>query len=54
MESIITWLQSAILKPVPLLDMSSLPGKRRGKLRLSPEQLLAIIHAQELAEWALG
>lgn len=54
MESIITWLQSAIIKPVPILDLSSHPGKRRGKLRLSPEQLLTIIHAQELAAWALG
>jgi hypothetical protein len=54
MKSIITWVQSAILKPVSMLDLSRLPGKPRGKLRLSPEQLLAIIHAHELAEWALG
>ena len=54
MESIIIWPQSAILKPVPILDLSSLPGKLRGKLRLSPEQLLWVIHAQELAAWALS
>jgi hypothetical protein len=53
MESIIEWLQKAILKPVPILDLSPLPGKGVGKLRLSPEQLLRVIHAQALAEWAL-
>jgi hypothetical protein len=53
MESIITWLQSAILRPVPELDYAPLPGKSTGKLRLTPEQLLAVIHAQELAEWSL-
>jgi len=53
MKSIITWVQSAILNPVPILDLSALPVKPRGKLRLSPEQLLFIIHAQALAEWAL-
>ena len=54
MKSIITWAFSAILNPVPILDLSSIPAKPRGKLRLSPEQLLAIIHAHALAEWALG
>jgi len=53
MESITNWLQSAILRPVPELDYSSLPGKPHGKLRLIPEQLLAAIHAQELAEWSV-
>mgnify|MGYP005855485135 CR=1 FL=1 len=53
MESIITWVQSAILTPVPILDLSPIPGKRRGKLRLSPEQLLCVKHALALAEWAL-
>jgi len=54
MESIITWAQSAILKPMSFLDLSPLSGKRRGKLRLSPEQLLQVIQAQGLAEWALN
>src|SRR3990172_3649180 len=53
MKSIITWAYSTILNPVPVLDLSSIPAKPRGKLRLSPEQLLAIIHAPALAEWAL-
>ncbi len=53
MKSIIPWVQSAILKPVPVLDLSPLPAKLRGKLRLSPEQLLAVIHAHVLVEWAL-
>jgi hypothetical protein len=53
MEFITTWLKSAILKPFPDLDFSFLPGKSRGKLRLTPEQLLEAIQAQALAEWAL-
>jgi hypothetical protein len=53
MESIIEWLQKAILKRVPILDLTPLPGKAVGKLKLSPEQLLIVIHAQALAEWAL-
>jgi hypothetical protein len=53
MKSITKWLQTAMLNPVPELDYSSLPGKASGKLRLSPEQLLAAIHAPELADWAL-
>lgn len=53
MESIIKWLQQAILKPLPILDFSPLPGKAVGKLKLSPEQLLSVIQAQALAEWAL-
>jgi hypothetical protein len=53
MESITKCLQSAILKPIPILDVSPLPGKPKGKLRLSPEQLLAAIHAQDLANWSL-
>jgi hypothetical protein len=54
MESIIEWLQKAMLKPVPILDLSPLSGKMVGKLRLSPEQLLSVIHGQALAEWALS
>ena len=53
MKSIIPWVQSTILKPVPVLDLSPIPAKLRGKLRLSPEQLLEVIHAHVLAEWAL-
>lgn len=53
MKSIIKWVQNAILKPIPNLDLSTLPGKTTGKLKLSPEQLLMVIHAQELAEWSL-
>ena len=53
MESIIKWLQKAILKGVPILDLSPIPGKAVGKLKLSPEQLLRVIEAQALAEWAL-
>ncbi len=50
MKSIITWVQSAILKPVPILDLSPILGKRDDKLRLSPDQLLVIIHGQALAQ----
>jgi len=53
MESIIEWLQQAIQKPVPTLDVSPISGKAVGKLKLSPEQLLSVIQAQALAEWAL-
>lgn len=53
MESIIKWFQPTIIHPVPILDLSPLPGKARGKLRLSPEDLLAVIQAPILAEWAL-
>lgn len=54
MGSIMPWVQSAILKPVPILDLSPIPGKRRGKLRLSPEQLRCVMHALALAAWALS
>jgi len=53
MKSIIRWVQSAILLIVPALDLAPLPDKPRGKLRLSPAQLLAVIHGPELATWAL-
>ena len=53
MKSIIRWVQSAILLIVPTLDVAPIPGKPRGKLRLSPAQLLAVIHGPELAAWAL-
>ncbi len=53
MESITKWLQSVLLTPVPQLDLSPLPGRLRGKLRLTPEQLLIAIYAHPLAEWSL-
>ena len=53
MEFIIEWLQQAIQKPVAALDVSPITGKAVGKLKLSPEQLLSVIQAQALAEWAL-
>jgi Transposase DDE domain. len=53
MESIIKWLQRGLMRALPEWDLSPLAGKERGKLRLSPEQLLQVIHAQALAEWAL-
>jgi len=39
---------------VPQVDLTPLPGKEKGKLRLSPAQLLVAIQAWRLAEWALG
>lgn len=53
MESITNWLSTAIQKRFPELDLSPLAGKSRGKLRLGPAQLLAVIQAQCLAEWSL-
>lgn len=53
MESITKWLQSVIFRPVPELDNSAIPGKPSGKLRLTPEQLLTVIHGRELADWSL-
>jgi hypothetical protein len=53
MESITKWLRTAILRSFPDLAIPPLPSKLRGKLRLSPEQLLAVIQAQALAEWSL-
>lgn len=54
MKSIIAWVQSAITKPVPELDLAPIRGKAQGKLRLSPEEVLEAIHGPELAEWALA
>ena len=53
MESITKWFQSVIFDPVPELDNAAIPGKPGGKLRLTPEQLLRVIHARELADWSL-
>lgn len=47
-------LQRILLQFVPELDLAPLPGPQRGKLRLSPEQLLEVIHALALAEWAVS
>ena len=53
MEPIAHWPKTAIQKSLPNPDMTPLPGKLRGKLRLSPVQLLDVIHSLTLAEWAL-
>ena len=53
MESIIEWLHMAFLRPFPEVDLTVLPGRANGKLKLGPEQLLAVIHGPLLAEWAL-
>jgi hypothetical protein len=53
MESITERLGGAILRSVPRLDLSPIGGKPHGKLKLGPEQLLNVIHAQALALWAL-
>jgi hypothetical protein len=53
MESITKGLRWEILKPIPWVDLSPLPGKPRGKLRLTPAQLMAAIQAQALATWSL-
>ena len=54
MKCITLGLQTLLQKAVPEVDVAPLPGKQTGKLRLSPEQLLAVIHALALAEWALA
>lgn len=43
----------ATLPRLPHVDLSPLPGKPNGKLRLSPEQLLSAIQGQVMAQWAL-
>ena len=53
MEFITESLGGAILRSVPRLDLSPIGGKSHGKLKLSPEQLLSVIHARALALWAL-
>jgi hypothetical protein len=53
MKFIILQLQNLLRKNVPEVDLASLSGSQHGKLRLSPEQLLAAINAVRLAEWAL-
>jgi len=53
MKSITERMGGAILRSVPRLDLSPISGKPHGKLKLGPEQLLSVIHAQALALWAL-
>jgi len=53
MKFIILQLQHLLQKNVPEVDLTVLAGSQKGKLRLSPEQLLMAIHALRLAEWAL-
>ena len=53
MKCITLGLQNLLQSIVPQVDLSPLPGKKKGKLRLSPEQLLVAIQAETLAEWAL-
>jgi hypothetical protein len=43
MESIIKWVSATIQKRFAEVDLSPLPGKPHGKLRLGPTQLLAVI-----------
>ncbi len=54
MKCITFVLQHLLREIVPKVNLTPLSGKQSGKLRLSPEQLLAAIHADVLAEWALG
>ena len=56
MKCITLGLQTLLQKTVPEVDLTPLAssGRQTGKLRLSPEQLLAVIHALALAEWALA
>ena len=54
MGSITKWLQTAILRPLPEVDLSPLPGKPQGKLKLTPEAVLTAIQGQALAEWSVG
>jgi hypothetical protein len=54
MKCITLGLQTLLRETVPVVDLAPLAGRQTGKLRLSPEQLLAVIHALALAEWALA
>jgi hypothetical protein len=54
MKCITLGLQTLLQKTVPEVDLAPLAGRQTGKLRLSPEQLLSVIHALVLAEWALA
>ena len=54
MKSIITWVETTILHVIPNLDLSNIPSKTSGKLRLGPVELLRIVNAYVLADWALA
>jgi len=54
MKCITFGLQKILLNSMPEVDLAPLSGRETGKLRLSPEQLLAAIQAQALAKWALA
>ena len=45
MKFITIGLQMLLQKNVPQVDLTPLPNKETGKLRLSPEQLLSAIQA---------
>lgn len=53
MKCITLGLQTLLQRIVPPVDLAPLPSKEKGKLRLSPEQLLMAIQAEALAAWAL-
>jgi len=53
MESITEWLEEVVLQSVPRVDLSPIGDKLHGKLKLSPEELLTVIHGRALALWAL-
>ncbi len=54
MESITKWVEGTLLPVFPEVDLSPLPGKARGKLKLTPEQMLRAIHGSALAAWSLA
>lgn len=54
MKCITFGLQTFLQKTVPQVDLAPLAGRPRGKLRLSSEQLLAVIHGVALAKWTLA
>ncbi len=53
MNGITKWIATAVLPRSSDLDVSPLPAKPRGRLRLTPQQLLEAIHGYTLAIWAL-
>ncbi len=54
MESITNWIPASLMGAVPEVDLSPLPGKTRGKLKLTAEQVIAAIQGPVLADWALA
>ena len=53
LESITKWFGTIILQTTPEIDLSPKDRGQQWQLKLGAEELLAAIHAQELAEWAL-